>query len=266
MNEKHSKIAVWFQKNWIAILLILLGVALFIGNVCVLQYIDGNCQSAWLTLISGWVSGVATLFVGIIAYVQNAKFSREATKNNLINRITAYMSEFQIGYINHIQIDRIIDMSYRIRNCSIESNPRIKDDMELEINDDLIYYERNLLQFEAILMKGNYSSANIILLHKKLKEMEKKFDDFGLDNLDEQYDERYYFKECRKRIGYIKQWMKEADTLANSIMLDFQTLRSKLLTSKVIDSYLENTNNEEGIVTTYFQNLNNIQIQEQNNK
>ena len=255
------------MKIWQKVLLIIgiiISCLFFIANI-LLATLFPACGANIFTAISGWVSGIATLIVGLIAYLQNYYFSKSSTKNNLINQITAYMSEFQIGYINYVRVDRIIDMSYRIRSCSIETNPRIKDAMELDINDDLIFFERNLFQFEAVLMKSNYSSSNIIALHKKLKEMEKKFDDFGLDDLDEQFEERYYFKECKKRIKFIQQWMEEVDILANKIMLDFQTLRSNLLTSKINDNFMESISSEEKVIIAYFQELNNTQIQESNN-
>lgn len=255
------------MKLWQKVLLIIgiiFSVLAFIANI-VLSAVFPNCGANIFTAIGGWVSGIATLMVGVIAYFQNYYFSKSSTRHSLINQITTYMSDFQIGYVNYVRIDRIIDMCYRIRDCSIEKNPRIKDNMQFDINDDLIFFERNLLQFEAVLMKSIYSSSNIIALHKKLKEMEKKFDDFGLDDLDEQFEERYYFKECQKRIKFVQQWMKEIDVLSNKIMLDFQTLRSKLLTCKANENFMEDINCEEAIITAYFQELNNTQIKEQNN-
>lgn len=68
----------WIKKWWKTIALILLAIAVFIGNICVLHFVDeSNSQSAWLTLISGWVSGIATIILGIIAVVQNMKYKKE---------------------------------------------------------------------------------------------------------------------------------------------------------------------------------------------
>ncbi len=258
MNNKEFYKRLWF---W----LIVVGVLIFIANIIILYNVNGVMQSAWLTLISGWISGIATLFVGIIAYCQNKSFSYETAKNSLINKITTYMSDFQIGYINYVQIDKIIDLSYRIRECSLETRQRIKDSMRLDISDDMIFFERNLMKMEAILMKSDYSSSNIIALHKKLKEMEKKFDDFGFDYIDEQYDERYYYNECQKRSKYIQQWMKDIDHLSNAIMLDYHDLRTKLLENQNVKQIENELLLEKKNITDYFKNLSKEQLKEQNN-
>ena len=49
MSKKMSKIASWFKRQWKAIILILVGIALLVSNICVLLYVsDINSQSAWL--------------------------------------------------------------------------------------------------------------------------------------------------------------------------------------------------------------------------
>lgn len=75
MNNK--RIQRWFKSNWLTILLLSVAVAIFIGNICVLVYVDGNEQSAWLTLYSGWVSGIATVILGVIAVIQNKNYKNE---------------------------------------------------------------------------------------------------------------------------------------------------------------------------------------------
>lgn len=75
MKEKIKK---WIKNYWITSLLLLFALAIFIGNICVLLYVDEiHNQSAWLTLISGWVSGLATIVLGLIAVVQNRKYKKE---------------------------------------------------------------------------------------------------------------------------------------------------------------------------------------------
>ena len=65
MNKKPFYKCWWF---W----LLAIGVLLFLaGNILVLIYVNCYEKNSWLTLISGWVSGVATLIVGLIAYNQS---------------------------------------------------------------------------------------------------------------------------------------------------------------------------------------------------
>ncbi len=79
-------------KKVLLIIVIIFGCLACITNI-VLSAVFPNCGSNTFTAISGWVSGIATLIVGLIAYLQNYYFSKSSTKNNLINQITAYMSE-----------------------------------------------------------------------------------------------------------------------------------------------------------------------------
>jgi glucan phosphoethanolaminetransferase (alkaline phosphatase superfamily) len=58
------------NKKW---LWLLLGIILF-GNISILIWCNYN-KAEWLTLISGWISGIATLGIGVIAVLQNKKYS-----------------------------------------------------------------------------------------------------------------------------------------------------------------------------------------------
>lgn len=59
--------------------LIVFGVLIFIGNILVLLLCpDNSFKSNLLTLISGLVSGIATLAVGLIAYNQSRQYQNDA--------------------------------------------------------------------------------------------------------------------------------------------------------------------------------------------
>lgn len=78
MGKKPYKLCNWIKKWWKAILIIVLGIAFFVGNLCVLLCVkDLNKQSALLTFFSGWVSGIATIILGAIAIEQNRKYKEE---------------------------------------------------------------------------------------------------------------------------------------------------------------------------------------------
>lgn len=71
-KEKKNK----FYKNlWFW--LIIGGVLLFVINILVLVFVKDAWQSAWLTFISGWVSGFATIALGLIAFWQNKRYKIE---------------------------------------------------------------------------------------------------------------------------------------------------------------------------------------------
>lgn len=77
IRMSKKKISSWIKKHWITIVLVSIGIVLLIGNICVLLFTNENNQSAWLTLISGWVSGIATVILGVIAVCQNRKYKQE---------------------------------------------------------------------------------------------------------------------------------------------------------------------------------------------
>ena len=50
---------------------------LLFGNIAVLLWGKEDCKSHWLTLISGWVSFVATITIGIIAFKQTKDYKEQ---------------------------------------------------------------------------------------------------------------------------------------------------------------------------------------------
>lgn len=76
------------KKRWFCSF-ILVGILLLLGNIAITIWANGNCptKTDWLTLISGWISGIATLIVGIIAYLQNRSYTLNARKTEIKNNI-----------------------------------------------------------------------------------------------------------------------------------------------------------------------------------
>lgn len=242
--------------------LIITGALLFIANMVCSIIFRGDNGANIFTALSGWVSGIATLIVGLIAFRQSYENDKASKKQNIITQITNYMSEFQIAFINYVRVERIVDLNYKIRNCSIERNNRVQKEWELEINDELIYLINMFLKFEAVLLKSNYCSDKIIELHKLLKEMEKKLDDFGADEICKRYEDRVYLDACRKRADYINEWMKKIDKLANTIMLEYHLLRQNILKSDKIQDFISTTELEEQSIIDYFKGISKEQIYE----
>lgn len=97
-----------FYKLW-WFWLITISTVLFIGNVIVLICLKGDSQSAWLTLISGWVSGISTIVLGIIAVWQNSKYKQEndsflkeqndfAWKNNYAEMYKRFLNQLNANW------------------------------------------------------------------------------------------------------------------------------------------------------------------------
>lgn len=63
-----------FYKLWWFWLIV---IGILAGNVLVLIFVPDNYKSDWLTLISGWISGIATFIVGMIAYLQSKQYKVE---------------------------------------------------------------------------------------------------------------------------------------------------------------------------------------------
>lgn len=76
MSQK--KFVNWIKRHWKTLLLVLSAIVLLAANLCVLFFVRSeDNRGAWLTLFSGWVSGIATIALGVIAVVQNKKYKEE---------------------------------------------------------------------------------------------------------------------------------------------------------------------------------------------
>lgn len=76
-TKDKNNLKYFFKHYWIPVLCALIAITIFVGNVLVLCLLDEKDQSAWLTLYSGWVSGVATFLIGLIAAIQSRNYKHE---------------------------------------------------------------------------------------------------------------------------------------------------------------------------------------------
>ena len=241
-----------FYKSWLFWIVLVVTISLLIGNILVLYYIPCDIKNAWLTLISGWVSGVATFLVGLIAHNQNKEFAKIEKTNTLLNQIVNFTSEYEIGYVNYFKIERIQDLIYDIRDCSLQPNSRAKDNHATDIEDEIIFFLRDQDRFEALLQKSFFGSDNIILLHKQVINLGKKLNSLDVDEVYKDYGENYFYDECKKRIKFIKKWMNDTDDIAHQVLLDYQSLRSEILNNGDIDRINAKIIEEEKAITKYF--------------
>ena len=248
---KKNKAICWIKNNWKTLLFVILALAFLAGNICVLCFVDiENNQGAWLTLISGWVSGVATLIVGVIAFGQSRKYEQISRKQSIINQITNYMSEFQISYIQQVQIERMIKLNYKIRQCHRIKDEAKRDMLLLELYEELISLVNYSLLFEAVLLKGNYCSEKIIELHKFLQQIGEKFKSILSEKTVSGAN-----KGAEDLADYILEWTHKVDKLANSIMLAYHELRLQFLKNENTQEYQAKIEEEEQTIIDYFRSV-----------
>ncbi len=73
MNKKKSKIVFW--------IILIVVISACMGNIFYAIFATASNTSNILTAISGWISGIATLVIGIIAYLQNRTYKNNDEKN-----------------------------------------------------------------------------------------------------------------------------------------------------------------------------------------
>lgn len=243
--KKKFYCTLWF---WI----FFVGAILLLGNVLVLYLVPSDSKSGWLTLISGWVSGVATFLVGLIAHKQNKEFAKIEKTNTLLNQIVNFTSEYEIGYVGYFKIEKIIDLIYKIRDCSLEESSRAKDSRAIDLEDEIIFFLRDQDRFEALLQKSFYGSQDIILLHQQVIKLGEKLNSIEIANVSKNYGAEYFDDQCTENIKFIREWMSQTDHIAQQVLLDYQSLRSEILNKGDIDRINARIIEEERVITEYF--------------
>lgn len=267
MSKKPCKIVSWFKRQWKGIILVLFGIVLLVGNICVLIYVtEDKGQSSWLTLISGWISGVATLIVGLIAFWQNNKFTFDTRKRDLILEITNFMSEFQENFVATIDIEDLYRINHQIFELTLKNQDQQSMAYELiKINRDLLGFTKATLKFESILLKGCFYSQDIINLHKTLILLNDKLNEYDLEDIGDltkaQYNQGYYDEVSK----FITDWSSNFFNLAKDIMVHLQKMKLEILSIRKLKDLIaieEASYKEEKTITDYF----NVYVEgEQNN-
>lgn len=151
----------WIKKWWPTILIITFGIALLIVNICVLIYVDCR-RSDWLALFSGWVSGVSTLIVGLIAYTQAKKYKNDAEEKE---RFVDLVVE-SIKIVEHFLSNNVIGRPCVPKDASLygrkrflitlfayQENPIFDVRVEKTLKEDAVLVEYDLIQ---PMQKGDY--------------------------------------------------------------------------------------------------------------
>ena len=246
-KEKQNKP---FYKKWWFWLIVGL---ILCGNVAVLIWVQStDLKANLLTVISGWISGIATFIIGFIAYKQNEKYQLENKRQNLLSDITNFASDFQSAYVNYINVDKIIDLCFKQKNLFLASTEE-KIKLEYEINNDSIFLLKQFRYFESVLMKANYCADQIITLHKAIKVMEES----DIFSAQKKENDNYINIEddTSTKITCVLNWMHEVDKLANQIILEYHELQLKILKNAEIKGLYNSTIKEGILIVNYFKKV-----------
>lgn len=156
---KNNRNALWI---WLAIG----GAILCIVNILLSCLFRGTDGSNIFTAISGWVSGVATLFIGIIAFLQNKIYVLSSSKRELKDSVRSEQSKI------------VVICDDLIRYSSIKKPLAILVDNNVTEKDLLAYgleidaMREKLISTSHLLQLFNYIPCNMGLLVAKITEMQ----------------------------------------------------------------------------------------------
>lgn len=185
MNKKPFYKSWWF---WLSIVALLLCV----GNI-LLAHLYKTESANIFTAVSGWVSGIATIVLGVVAVVQNRKYKEEndriityqrqrdwlieqkdLIKANLDNIIKCYADIKEYQYSKLIN-ERTIDL----QNHTFNVNDLIYDEILNGIKDYAIYSAVNSYYYfegieELVDTVGEYTLKLRVLLKQFVEAIKKK--------------------------------------------------------------------------------------------
>lgn len=163
MRKKYSK-----EKVLWAVLAVI-AVCSFIINI-VLSCVYSNSNANIFTAISGWVSGVATFFVGIIAYKQSKQYTYENKRREYLDRVEMERRDLVLEFFEVVRYNQYSDALIVLCN-SFRVNTKLTQHYDYnfkvsELRDKLISY-RNVIQTYSFIPNS------IISLYNKTTDMIK---------------------------------------------------------------------------------------------
>lgn len=126
----------FLKRNWLWIILIIIAFTGCAFNITYSCKIDTN--SNLFTAISGWVSGIATIILGIIAVWQNKQYQCQSDKNRLLSDLKQEVDLVDEIYFKYIE--------------SCDSAILIFNVQRLNRNDNDVYFD-NIIKFQMVLSK-----------------------------------------------------------------------------------------------------------------
>lgn len=108
-KKDENKKKMLFYKQWWFWVIIICSI-LCVSNIILSIIFHGSYGANIFTAISGWVSGIATFFVGLIAYKQNNNYSFLSHKSEVINRICIEQARFSEAINNVLNVNTYMDI------------------------------------------------------------------------------------------------------------------------------------------------------------
>lgn len=132
---------------------LLFPIALMTVNI-ILACIYTNDGANIFTTISGWVSGIATFAIGIIAYLQSRQYAFMSKRNELIDKIVIERRDFISELSQIIRYNNIVNIINELSN-SLELNKDLSQQYKyyfqlLELKDSLFGCIDALLTYSFI--------------------------------------------------------------------------------------------------------------------
>ena len=108
-------------------------------------------KSNILTLISGWISGIATALVGVIAFVQNKRYKADSDDSLekqyqfemaklILNSRTSFVKEAVSQLASFIEKYDVRELIGKQKEISILNNPSVKTVKQSELEFEIEYY------------------------------------------------------------------------------------------------------------------------------
>lgn len=218
------------KKKWF-IVFMMVGVLILLVNIAVAIWgcNTNPTKTDWLTLISGWISGIATLIVGIIAYLQSKNYSLHTIKFEIKNQINNEKQEILNIFNELTQFSKYIKL---LNNVVIQKNT-MKSELEYKLDLDVL--REQILAITTRVQIFNYITDNMEPIVKQLEEI-----------LNETYDSYEQIKEhfnndsklsviVNKITKKVMDWIKQLVKIRNN-------------TLKELDDLLTNTENCKSII------------------
>lgn len=252
-NNDGNKIR---HLNRYAIVFIIIGVVLFLGNIALLITLRTfpQEQSAWLTFVSGWLGFFATLIIGIIAYKQNNKINFLSRKQQAVFKISTLIDDFnhefyKIDYRKIISIKKFFYKKYddtKIGNLT----------RSLNIYDKTIDILLLIEPMKALLMKIGCCSNNVISFYETLVKLETILDIIDINKLENKNNRKEINSNLSKQIS---EWYYEMYKVGATLLISLQSMKLDYLQTKNFNELLQKEaaqEKEETDLSNYFNNIN----------
>ncbi|MDE6201827.1 MAG: hypothetical protein K2M47_08165 [Clostridiales bacterium] len=155
--NKGKYIALWVSLTILAVILCAVNV--------LLACLYNNCGANIFTAISGWVSGIAAIVLGVIAVLQNKKYTLASTKREIKDNIRS--EQIMLADI----CDGITQYSSLKKPLNILVNDKVEGKDLLLYNLEMDMLREQLLTAAHKMQLFNYIPCNMNLLVKMTTEM-----------------------------------------------------------------------------------------------